>query len=529
MNRLLSYLVGLAIFLFVFLLVVECGLRLFGLGPQPSINEFHPYLGWVKKKNTTSTRRTSEFDVTYTINSIGLRDDENMTLEKAADTKRILFLGDSFTLGYTVNRKDLFLDLLENKYREEGRKVEIINCGTEGYSTDQELLWLREIGLKELKLDPDIVVMNFYQNDVFWNSRKQYLRFPKPLFPAIGGAEATVQKELENPGAQSWFTRTFAVGKILSRFGLSMPLHETAKGRFIPAEWSVLLNDEPETIKKAWLHTKAILKGFKHTCEDRGIKPVVALIPSKAQIYSGFKADQREQLGVKDNEWNPDLPFKTMLALCDETGLDTVDPMLLFMREARDGTDLYYTKDRHFSPEGNRAFAQALYNHLNRNIYLGESKVASTPIAAGSGVAEELPDPEKGVPLWVWVVLALWITLGLMYAISYRDENGFLGFIKVGALIASVVGIVAFFNLLAAILPAGAGSLVVGVVLIGVIVFLLWKLRKRIGIVIELYLAFTHRGHWYMMPLLAVMLAIGSLLIVAASSPFVAPFIYTLF
>jgi hypothetical protein len=32
-----------------------------------------------------------------------------------------------------------------------------------------------------------------------------------------------------------------------------------------------------------------------------------------------------------------------------------------------------------------------------------------------------------------------------------------------------------------------------------------------------------------MMPLLAVMLAIGSLLIVAASSPFVAPFIYTLF
>ena len=156
-----------------------------------------------------------------------------------------------------------------------------------------------------------------------------------------------MQKELENPGAQSWFTRTFAVGKILSRFGLSMPLHETAKGRFIPAEWSVLLNDEPETIKKAWLHTKAILKGFKHTCEDRGIKPVVALIPSKAQIYSGFKADQREQLGVKDNEWNPDLPFKTMLALCDETGLDTVDPMLLFMREARDGTDLYYTKDRY--------------------------------------------------------------------------------------------------------------------------------------------------------------------------------------
>ncbi|MEO6710106.1 MAG: DUF5989 family protein [Planctomycetota bacterium] len=37
------------------------------------------------------------------------------------------------------------------------------------------------------------------------------------------------------------------------------------------------------------------------------------------------------------------------------------------------------------------------------------------------------------------------------------------------------------------------------------------------------------RGHWYLMPLLVVLLSIGSLLVVAASSPLIAPFIYTLF
>jgi len=40
---------------------------------------------------------------------------------------------------------------------------------------------------------------------------------------------------------------------------------------------------------------------------------------------------------------------------------------------------------------------------------------------------------------------------------------------------------------------------------------------------------FALRGHWYLMPLLVVLLTIGSLLVVAASSPLIAPFIYTLF
>ena len=37
------------------------------------------------------------------------------------------------------------------------------------------------------------------------------------------------------------------------------------------------------------------------------------------------------------------------------------------------------------------------------------------------------------------------------------------------------------------------------------------------------------RGHWYLMPLVVILLTVGSLLVVAASSPLVAPFIYTLF
>ena len=59
--------------------------------------------------------------------------------------------------------------------------------------------------------------------------------------------------------------------------------------------------------------------------------------------------------------------------------------------------------------------------------------------------------------------------------------------------------------------------------------FIAYKLGDRIGTIGELMRCFTLRGHWYLIPLLSVLLTVGSLLVVAASSPLVAPFIYTLF
>jgi hypothetical protein len=68
------------------------------------------------------------------------------------------------------------------------------------------------------------------------------------------------------------------------------------------------------------------------------------------------------------------------------------------------------------------------------------------------------------------------------------------------------------------------------VVVIAVILgFVVFKLGDRISTIAELVAAFIGRGHWYLMPVLVVLLTVGSLLVVAASSPLVAPFIYTLF
>jgi hypothetical protein len=69
----------------------------------------------------------------------------------------------------------------------------------------------------------------------------------------------------------------------------------------------------------------------------------------------------------------------------------------------------------------------------------------------------------------------------------------------------------------------------VGGFVLVVLGFVGWKLGRRLATIAELFRSFTLRGHWYLMPLVVVLLTIGSLLVVAASSPLIAPFIYTLF
>jgi hypothetical protein len=52
--------------------------------------------------------------------------------------------------------------------------------------------------------------------------------------------------------------------------------------------------------------------------------------------------------------------------------------------------------------------------------------------------------------------------------------------------------------------------------------------RRRFGIVGELFSFFLNHKRWWMIPMLAVLLVLGILIVLAQSSA-IAPFIYTLF
>jgi hypothetical protein len=150
------------------LLLVEVGLRLAGSKPlqvSPERGRFwkyDPLLGWSQQPGQEGIFESAQFRTVVRINAQGLRD-QSHSYARQSGMDRILVLGDSFAWGYGVEESQRFSQLLQKSMG-----LEVINAGVSGYSTDQELLWYRNEGIK---YDSDLVILQFTGNDVGDNSQ----------------------------------------------------------------------------------------------------------------------------------------------------------------------------------------------------------------------------------------------------------------------------------------------------------------------------------------------------------------------
>jgi lysophospholipase L1-like esterase len=111
----------------------------------------------VHEHRPRSTARLMNVEVS--INADGLRD-RDYPLE-AAGAYRMIFLGDSLTLGWGVKREETFEYLLEERLNRQ-RPVEILNFGAGNYNTAQQVTLFAKKGLK---YRPDKVVVFYFIND----------------------------------------------------------------------------------------------------------------------------------------------------------------------------------------------------------------------------------------------------------------------------------------------------------------------------------------------------------------------------
>lgn len=149
------------------------------------------------------------------------------------------------------------------------------------------------------------------------------------------------------------------------------------------------------------------------------------------------------------------------------------------------------------------------------------------------------------------VFAVLWALFSALYWLNYRrDEKLPLAALKVAGLLGFVWAVIVFFDWAAQRVPAeqaitfglpwppveGAEAARIPLLakgltalVVAVLVLVAWYARKKVGTVGALVLSTWDRGHWYMLPVLFIMLTIGLLLVAAAASPVLSPFIYTLF
>jgi len=101
------------------------------------------------------------YGVNIKTNSMGFRDYE-YDIKKPLGKKRIVVLGDSFTLGWGVPFNDLFTKQLERMINQYDDRVEVINLGTGNYNSIMEVELFK---LKGLILNPDLVILMYFIND----------------------------------------------------------------------------------------------------------------------------------------------------------------------------------------------------------------------------------------------------------------------------------------------------------------------------------------------------------------------------
>ena len=217
---------------------------------------FDPLLGWLPKKNYSHGGVTT--------NSLGIRSTREYSFERVAGVRRIVLIGDSFTWGEAtwsseISNEETFATRLETDLP----NTEALNLGVHGWGTDQQLIYLYELGLR---FQPDLVILGFFEANLERNVAT-FHGYSKPRFFLEDGAlvlrntpildgEAFLETPFELP--------SFYLGKLIGK-GASAVLDRT---KFRPIEG-----------REAWHITQAIFEAAKRKSEAAGAEFLLVDIP----------------------------------------------------------------------------------------------------------------------------------------------------------------------------------------------------------------------------------------------------------
>lgn len=354
------------------------------------ITEHDPLLGWRKKSLATKTYRTPEYTATVTTNSHGLRGPEH-SFHKPDSTYRILLLGDSFAEGYTTAFDSTAGQVLERLLNANGSRYEVVNGGTAGYSTDQELLFFRETGRK---YKPDLTLLLFYINDVWFNSRDRYWRGSKPFFLRHGDSLELANVPVPKPD-RSGFARAgrggdHPRGMLLTAdawLGRNARLYGIAAGAFrrsprlsafiesgtfsaVPDDWHPWKKNPDTTLADAWIITEGLLSRLNREVAESGGYLVVFYVPSRPGVYPGDWAAMKREYAITDEGWSPTRDAEMLREICLRAALDCIDPLERFRVEAAQlhasGQRLYFSRDPHWTAQGHRLAGTLMAEHVRK-------------------------------------------------------------------------------------------------------------------------------------------------------------------
>ncbi|HYM10508.1 MAG TPA: WecB/TagA/CpsF family glycosyltransferase [Bryobacterales bacterium] len=290
--------------------------------------------------------RYPEFQTEVRISGQGLREDREYSPAHPG-ARRILALGDSFTMGYSVAADESWVRRLERLLNagQRARRYQVINAGVPGYSTWQELACLEEEGPA---FAPDLVLLGFFLgNDITDNAA--------PRLPVALRDGRLISTSFERG------LLPFPLRLALARHSHLYHLYHLARG-----DWR-LSEDERiapyaaynERAEAGWSATAELVGRLTQLCNARGMRLIVVLMPERAQVEAEAGERLAAELARAGSPFDARLPNRRMKELCAAAGVEVID-----LLEALHGPGLYFPQDGHWTARGNALAARALAARL---------------------------------------------------------------------------------------------------------------------------------------------------------------------
>ena len=271
----------------------------------------------------SGTIRRGDVVTRFSTNSLGLRADEIGPKEGA----RILAFGDSFTWGWGVDQGEEWISVVE---RELGDLLgpgaaETINCGVNGYGTENALALLDRIGPE---LSPDLVLVGFFANDYTDN------------FLGATGIYEVRKGYLFDHFSHDWFQESF-LARESHLYRLAMMAWETARVRYFGGVPSArpARQFSPADFRKGMVLSAEHLMKMHARAKELGAAFGVVWLP--ADVYALNRTASHE-ITIRSQ-------LQRRIA---SRAVPSIDLLPVVNREA-DPAALYLAGDGHFSRQGN--------------------------------------------------------------------------------------------------------------------------------------------------------------------------------
>ncbi len=300
-------------------LLVRKFLKARNLGPSFTI--YDSFYGQTLKKKFSTQRITPEFTMKFTTNSDGFRGPEL----GATFSHPILFMGDSFTMGYGVNNGEEFPALVRDAMNDRHIEIPVINAGIGFNGTGR---WIKFLRTEGEKFNPALIVLQIHANDFSDNIREKLFKLnshgeltklPVPL----GGATRKIQHLIESvPG----LAYSHLIGLLRDVSWTSSP----------PEDSSI---DQVQILNKEDALLLRLLQEIVTICEEQDWKILVVLA---------------------------DLPVERLVKM--ETFFSTRNISTVVIPSKKKRPDLYYKVDGHWNTAGHRFTAKRVIRAIENII-----------------------------------------------------------------------------------------------------------------------------------------------------------------